>query len=72
MEGALNCSIVGAAWFLGFVLFDIVLIEDLKKGVACFAVVELPLAHDEHIQAEAVLLGVNRDHTREMPFIVGR
>lgn len=47
------------------------LMEDLKKGVACLAVVDLPLAHDEHIQAGVGLLGVNRDNTRGMPFIVG-
>lgn len=47
------------------------LMEDLKKRVACLAVVGLPLAHDEHIQAEAGLVGDNRDKTRGIPLIVG-
>jgi len=52
-EAARNSSHVGAAFGLGFEVFEICLdVEGLKKGVAGFC--RMDFAHDEHTQAASL------------------
>lgn len=67
MNGARNCSIVGAAFCLGFELLEIPRVKGLKVWAAGLW---LALEQDEHVQAEDGGLRIRREHNLGMTFMV--